>query len=407
MLLLFWALPGIEATVPTDPGLYATFTITHGGDPFGEFTCKLEYQKAPMTVANFVSLAKGTLGWVDPVGRTVKKGVPFYDGIAFHRIDRTFVIQGGSPNGEGIGGPGYTFPDEFHPDLFHGARGVLSMVNSGPNSNGSQFFITIEDSPFLDGKHAVFGAVLPEDIDVITSIVTDVPLDFPESTYAKPIKDLVTEKVVITAIGAEAQAFSEANYGLPILDHIQTTMAREGESFSLQFPQERFHEYESSRSEDLEEWISISSIMNMELPTENAFIDLSSLISGKDKQFFNAYQINHGYVPDGVVGKQITLNFRSSGELMKLNITAERTPENNGSSLGTFTLNGSMSASIEDYIWIQENDFGSILLVLEGFVQLNVDLKFHNETSGSWTGYWFDTSIDAPVDFFGDFSISD
>jgi len=92
---------------------------------------------------------------------------------------------------------------------------------------------------------------------------------------------------------------------------------------------------------------------------------------------------------------------------MKLNITAERTTENTDSPLGTFVLNETTSGNIEDYLWIQENEFGSLLLVLEGFVQLNVDLSFFNETFGSWTGYWFDTSVDAPIDFFGDFAISE
>ena len=407
MVLCFLGPLNIRAGVPSDPGLYATFTLTHGGAAFGEFTCKLEYEKAPLTVGNFVSLAKGTLGWVDLGDRSVKKGVPFYDGMAFHRIDREFVIQGGSPNGEGNDGPGYAFPDEFHLDLTHDRPGILSMANSGPHTNGSQFFITIVEASFLDDLHSVFGSVLPEDMDVITSIVTDVPLDDPESTFGKPINDLVMQSVVITSVGSEAEAFFEGDYGLPVIDTVKTTIEREGENFALQFPQERYHQYESSRSDDLEEWSFISSIMNKEPPSGDAVIDISSFVSGKDKQFFKADQINYGYVPGNLIGKDITLNFRSSGEIMQLNITAERTTENEGDPLGTFTLNGSTPADLEDYIWIQENEFGSILLVLEGFDQLNVDLKFYDETGGSWTGYWFDSPIDAPVNFFGDFSVSD
>lgn len=407
VLLFFLGLPRIEAVVPTDPGLYATFTITHGGDAFGEFTCKLEYEKAPLTVANFVSLAKGTLGWVDLVGGTAKKGVPFYDGIKFHRIDRELGIQAGSPNGEGTDGPGYFLPDEFHTDLLHDGAGVLSMANSAPNSNGSQFFITLVEASHLDGFHPVFGSVLSEDMDVINSIATDVPLDDPESELAKPIKDLVIQNLEIIAVGSEAQAFSEGDYGLPIIDNIKTTVGRDGEILSLQFPQERFHQYESSRSDDLGEWISISSLTNKDPPSGDAVVDISSFVSGKDKQFFKAYQINHGNRPDNLVGKEFILNFRSSGELMKLNITAERTTENTDSPLGTFVLNETTFGNIEDYLWIQENEFGSLLLVLEGFVQLNVDLSFFNETFGSWTGYWFDTLVDAPIDFFGDFAISE
>ena len=281
------------------------------------------------------------------------------------------------------------------------------MANSAPNSNGSQFFITLVEASHLDGFHPVFGSVLSEDMDVINSIATDVPLDDPESELAKPIKDLVIQNLEIIAVGSEAQAFSEGDYGLPIIDNIKTTVGRDGEILSLQFPQERFHQYESSRSDDIGEWISISSLTNKDPPSGDAVVDISSFVSGKDKQFFKAYQINHGNRPDNLVGKEFILNFRGSGELMKLNITAERTTENTDSTLGTFVLNETTSGNIEDYLWIQENEFGSLLLVLEGFVQLNVDLSFFNETFGSWTGYWFDTPVDAPIDFFGDFAISE
>ena len=134
----------------------------------GTFTVQLFHEKAPKTVENFVGLAEGTREWKDPQSGAPQKR-PLYDGVVFHRVIDGFMIQGGDPLGTGTGGPGYRFADEFHPDLRHERAGILSMANAGPNTNGSQFFITLGPTPHLDNRHSVFGEVV-EGLDVVQRI---------------------------------------------------------------------------------------------------------------------------------------------------------------------------------------------------------------------------------------------
>ena len=154
----------------------------------GSFTVRLYDQEAPQTVENFIGLTEGTKEWIDPrTNQKVKQ--PYYDGVIFHRVIKGFMIQGGDPLGQGIGGPGYTFADEFHPKLRHSKAGILSMANSGPNTNGGQFFITLAPTPHLDDRHSVFGEVVGG-MDVINRIGGT-----PTSDRDRPAKD-----IVITAI---------------------------------------------------------------------------------------------------------------------------------------------------------------------------------------------------------------
>ncbi|AJH13985.1 peptidylprolyl isomerase [Myroides odoratimimus] len=184
LILSIVALAASCTSAKTDlpDGLYADIKTSKGN-----IVVELEYEKAPVTVANFVSLAEGNNPFVDKQ----YKDKPYFDGIAFHRVEPNFVIQGGDPTGTGSGGPGYVFKDEFDPSLKHDKAGTLSMANSGPFTNGSQFFITHKATPHLDGMHSVFGYTV-KGLDIVNAITQGDKM----------------ESVKIIRVGKEAKKFN-------------------------------------------------------------------------------------------------------------------------------------------------------------------------------------------------------
>lgn len=178
--------PAHDVTFDSGKRVTATFDTSAGS-----FVAELFHEQCPVTVGNFAGLAMGKIPFTDRKGADAQR--PYYDGLTFHRVIPDFMIQGGCPSGTGTGGPGYQFEDEIHPELKHDTPGVLSMANAGPGTNGSQFFITEVATPWLDGKHTVFGKVV-DGMDVVLKIAK-----CPTGAMDRPEPPITIEKVTIAA----------------------------------------------------------------------------------------------------------------------------------------------------------------------------------------------------------------
>jgi len=192
--------PTDTAAQSSDQGTAANSgdTIASFDTTAGKLTCTLFPKQAPETVANFIGLATGTKDWTDPKTGQKKHGVPLYNGTIFHRVIPNFMIQGGDPLGNGTGDPGYKFKDEFSPDLTFDQPGRLAMANSGPATNGSQFFITEVPTPHLTNRHTIFGQCTPESVELVKEIARR-PRD--ERTD-RPFQDVKINSITITGPGA-------------------------------------------------------------------------------------------------------------------------------------------------------------------------------------------------------------
>lgn len=273
-----------------EDGLY-TEIITNKGT----MVLRLEYQKAPITVANFVSLAEGTNTLVD----SMHIGKKYYNGLIFHRIIDDFMIQGGDPTGTGSGSPGYKFNNEISDDLKHDKVGTLAMANSGPNTNGSQFYITEAETPFLDGAYNVFGyLVLGEDVlHNLASVETTKPGD-------KPVEDVIMEEVNIIRKGKDAK-----NFDAPVVFKNHFAEAEKAEK-------ERLAKEEEAQKIKAEKSAAAAADMKPALETYEG--KSKSLASG-----LKMYNITKGTGAKPKAGQTVTLNYEgyfSDGKLFDSNV---------------------------------------------------------------------------------------
>lgn len=201
------------ATVPNGP-------IAVLDTSMGRMTCQFYQKQAPNTVANFIGLAEGTKDWTDPTTNQVEHNKPYYNGTTFHRVIPGFMIQGGDPTGTGMGGPGYAFADEFDPNLNFDRPGRLAMANSGPDTNGSQFFITEVAVPSLDQHYSLFGQCDDASVEVVKAIAR-----VPRDANDKPLSPVTLEKVTIVP---EGQALPPLQPGEPTAPPVPQPAAPSG-----------------------------------------------------------------------------------------------------------------------------------------------------------------------------------
>jgi peptidyl-prolyl cis-trans isomerase A (cyclophilin A) len=352
-------------------GIYADFTTS-----MGSFTCKLHYDRAPRTVANFMALATGERGWLDLATGSANR-TPFYDGLTFHRVVSGFVIQGGSRKGDGSDGPGYTFRDEFHPTLRHSQAGVLSMANSGLNSNGSQFFITLAATSFLDDVHSVFGEVtsgLP-----VVQAIGNVAVD----ASSKPLTPVTMQSVVIRRVGPDAQAFNLGSQGLPSVGGAGPNMARSGPNFVLQFPRALYSEYQLFDSSNLAAWTR-SKVGLYVTPPPIGDLDVTGSATGS-AHFYRVAQIAYPgplFTPPSVAGSTLRLTFTSGA-------SATLTLAFNNAGGGTTILqdaSGTSNGSITSYSWGQEAYRGQLVCQSTNLVPLVFSHVYSSAAGGVFKG---------------------
>ena len=230
--------------------IFADIAVTQENVPLGTIRIRLEHEKVPRVVAAFIGLATGERDWLDPITKEVKSGEPYYDGIIFHRLIHNFVIQGGDPTGTGQKGPGYVTQDQFHPDLRHSGRYMVSTAKgSNPNTFGSQFFITLEAADHLDDKHSVFGEVISDDlypesralIDSFTSVE-----EFPV-TNQRPDAQLTMTSVTISGSSLADFNINDPSLRMPYIvkEPVQPFPIRADadDVFTLRFNREALHDY--------------------------------------------------------------------------------------------------------------------------------------------------------------------
>lgn len=332
-------------------GMWASFLMSHGGTPKGTFTAKLFYDKAPLTVGNFVNLAEGRQTFVDEKNGTVVTR-PYYNGLKCHRIIAGFMIQGGCPRGNGTSGPGYKFPDEFDSTLRHTVAGMLSMANSGVDTNGSQFFVTVAPTTHLDDKHSVFGQVV-DGYNTVVQPLSTVPTVNPAAQDDRPVQDVIIEEVKIHRAGTAARTL---NPPLPTLELVPLTASLgAGNSCQLDFPRAPFAGFDLLNTGDLAVWELDELGSFGETPDTSLLNGTSFAPVGAAKRFFRMARVNYASPgPASLVGKKVVVE--SSSLRMTYNLTSATTATYNLFQSSGTNING----TITNWTW-ERNAWGGEL----------------------------------------------
>jgi cyclophilin family peptidyl-prolyl cis-trans isomerase len=364
---LSMAAPRLQAQ---EDGIYADFATSKGS-----FTCRLYYTNAPKAVANFIGLATGARAWVDETSGRVRTNA-FHNGLTFHRVIKGFMLQGGSPNGLGTDGPGYAFSDEFSPSLRHDGPGVLSSANSGPNSNGAQFFVTVAATAWLNDVHTIFGRVIAgqDVVDAISQVAVD--------ASDKPLTDVVVQTVSIRRVGATAQAFDIQAQGLPVVSCEPLRIASSGGENTLTFQNRLFAENFLSVSTNLTAWVGSSLGIDVVAPASNS---VKQAMTGPTR-FYTLSRVQYPastFAPRTLLSRTLTLSF--DGGLWVLPIVFD------SAGGGTYKFNGT-PGTVTSYTWSQDIYRGRLWpIYYSALVPMTLRLDFTGDLVGKLTGTAYTT----------------
>lgn len=398
-LCLFSLLFQSSEAQTVDVGLFAVIETSQG-----TIRAQLEYEKVPTIVANFVGLIEGSQASLDLPSGALNQGGEFYDGMIFHRVIDDFMIQTGSPNGRGTDGPGYVFQDEFDPSLTHEPF-VLSMANSGPNSNGSQFFIPVKETPWLNNVHSVFGKVVDgtEVVTAISKVATD--------QGDRPLEEVMLKSIRIERVGAAAEAFSVASVQLPVVRHLQTTWRRTDGLFRLDATFQRNSDVQLYASLDLQEWTSERlAFFGDDEAAPDLPVDVSDVVAGRRKNFFRIAEIAYPTVvfpPPFVVGKTLEASvtrFGSSATSSSLDY------QFNTPTTGKATFGSNPAVDISVFLYRIDSPTKATLIVPSDLIApLNLtqfSLNFTSGTTGTFTAL-LPRGFPAPITMEGTFLLNE
>ncbi len=351
-------------------GIYAEFNTS-----LGSYTCRLEYALAPKACANFIGLAAGQRSWLDLPTSQVKTNA-YYNGTTFHRVIAGFMNQGGSPNGQGTDGPGYAFVDEFSPSLRHDSFGTLSSANSGPDSNGAQYFVTVEPTPWLDDVHTVFGKLYGGSnvVYAINHVTTD--------TNNKPLTNVVVTNLVIRRIGAAALAFDINAQGLPLVTNLNVKIAKVGANVSLTFSNRLYADNRLYASSNLTGWTGAELGIEIAEPVSNSITRSASAA----RQFFRMVQVQYPsspLAPRALLSRTLTLNFNGL-QWGTITITF------NSTGGGGYTDSLGPPGTVTSYVWAQQPYRGYPSPInFSGLAPMYLRLDFTSSSTGTISGQWY------------------
>ena len=370
----------LSASAQTN-GIFADFNTT-----LGTFTCQLSYSNSPVAVANFIGLATGQRAWLDLASGEARRA-PFYDGLTFHRVIAGFMDQGGSPNGKGTDDPGYAFRDEFNPLLNFNAPWILAMANSGPDSNGSQFFVTVEPYPSGNNTYVIFGRVVSGTnvVMAINHVATD--------SNNKPLTNVVIQHVEIRRVGTAAQAFDIEAQGLPLVTNSPVVMAPDPTNFTLRFSNQLYADNRFYSSTNLATWTANSLGIELATPSSN----LVQVVADAPQKFFRFAQVQYAsstFAPKDVLGRTLSMVFNGAGT---------NTVVFDAAGGGSYTFPGVGSGTVVSYHWSQD-PYRGLLWPIEysGLNEMTLQLDFTNSNTGTFSGTVYSA---APFSVSGSFRL--